>query len=128
MSIHEGARYAKIHIRHVLISGTFRYPATPYRRRCRIKLFTVIAFVCPHIRRGPSYCGRCCYSCPLLLLYRQSSLLLYRPLRHSASIAWLTVHKRRFTRRFHFNVIHIACCGIYCSMFAQGNSVRLRSG
>jgi len=40
--------YAKIHIRHILISGKFRSRSTPFPRRCRIKLFTVIAFVCPH--------------------------------------------------------------------------------
>jgi hypothetical protein len=39
MSVREGARYAKIHIRHVLISAKFRHPATPFPRRCRIKHF-----------------------------------------------------------------------------------------
>jgi len=39
-SIHEGARYSKIHIRlNILIPGKLRYPATPFPLTYRIKQF-----------------------------------------------------------------------------------------
>jgi hypothetical protein len=41
-SVHKGAGYTKIHIRHnILISGKLRYLATPFPWRCWIKVFTV---------------------------------------------------------------------------------------
>jgi hypothetical protein len=39
-SVHKGAGYTKIHVRHdILISGKLRYPATPLPQRCWIKQF-----------------------------------------------------------------------------------------
>ena len=39
-SVHEGARYAKIHIRqNILIPGKLQYTATPFPWRCWIKQF-----------------------------------------------------------------------------------------
>ena len=39
-SVHKGAGYTKIHIRHnILISGKLQYLATPFPRRCWIKQF-----------------------------------------------------------------------------------------
>jgi hypothetical protein len=44
-SVHKGAGYTKIHIRHnILTSGKLQYPATPFPCRCLTKqFFTVFA-------------------------------------------------------------------------------------
>jgi hypothetical protein len=98
--------YAKIHIRHILISGKFRILKNTFPPEMPDKIFYSNSI------RLPSHSSRSQLLRFMLLvvLFPVTSSVIPSVIPSCSSscfCSWLTVYKRRFTRRFQFHGISV---------------------